>query len=82
MNTSLEIEFKTAINEEMYEVLIKKYHLKDKTFIQINHYFDTENKEIINQKNILRIRQKGDNYKITKKEPSPNGTIETHKINH
>ena len=78
MNTSLEIEFKTAINEETYEALIKKYHLKDKTFIQINHYFDTENKEIINQKNILRIRQKGDKYKITRKEPSPNGTIETH----
>ena len=78
MKTSLEIEFKTAINEEIYDNLIKKYNLKDKTFIQINHYFDTEKKEIINQKNILRIRQKGDQYKITRKEPSTNGTIETH----
>ena len=78
MKTSLEIEFKTEISEEIYENLISKYHLKDKTFVQINHYFDTENKDVINQKNILRIRQKGDQYKITKKEPSSNGTIETH----
>lgn len=78
MNTSLEIEFKTEISEEIYTALIDKYHLKDKIFIQINHYFDTENKDVINQKNILRIRQKGEHYKITKKEPSSNGTIETH----
>lgn len=78
MNTSLEIEFKTAINEEKYLEIIKKYKLFEKTYVQINHYFDTENKEIVNSKNILRIRQKKDNYKITRKEPSPNGTIETH----
>lgn len=78
MKTSLEIEFKTEISEEIYEKLLNKYLLKDKTFIQINHYFDTENKDVIGQKNILRIRQKGEQYKITKKEPSINGTIETH----
>ena len=78
MKQSLEIEFKTAINEETYENLMKKYELNDESFTQINHYFDTENEDIISMKNILRIRQKTDQFKITRKEPSPNGTIEHH----
>jgi uncharacterized protein YjbK len=78
MKQSLEIEFKTAITEDVYEKLMNKFDLLDKSFTQINHYFDTDNKDIISIKNILRIRQKNDQYKITRKEPSPNGTIEHH----
>ena len=77
MKQTLEIEFKTEINEETYEKLIEKYALKDKTYTQINHYFDTINNDVISRKNVLRIRQK-EQYKLTRKEPSPNGTIEHH----
>ena len=78
MKTSLEIEFKTAISEDIYNKLIKKFNLKDNIKTQINHYFDTPNKDIINAGLVLRIRQKGNYYKITSKTPSKDGTIEKH----
>lgn len=78
MKTCLEIEFKTAINEETYNKLIKKYNLENNIKTQINHYFDTSNKDVVNSGLVLRIRQKGNHYKITSKTPSKDGTIENH----
>ena len=42
MKTNLEIEFKTLIDEETYEKMLKKFDLENNVFEQINHYFDTE----------------------------------------
>lgn len=78
MKTTLEIEFKTKITEKKYQELIKMFDLEKDIFIQTNHYFDTENQDIVKSDFILRIRQKGENYKLTSKEHTDNGTIERH----
>lgn len=67
MKISLEREFKTGISETSYLNLIKEYQLEDKRFLQINYYFDTDNLDLLKNDITLRIRQKGNQYKITAK---------------
>jgi len=78
MKTTLEIEFKTKISEKKYLELIKMFDLEKDIFKQTNHYFDTKKQDIVKNDFILRIRQKGENYKLTSKEHTENGTIERH----
>lgn len=72
----LEIEYKTLIDKNTYEILLKKFELETKTFVQTNYYFDTKNHDLMNKKTVLRIRKK-DQYKLTKKEKSDEGNQET-----
>ena len=78
MYTSLEIEFKTEINKEEYEKLIKKYMLEDSISKQTNYYFDTKEHTLLNNKIILRIREKSYNIKLTSKTSQDIGTLEKH----
>lgn len=78
MKTNLEIEFKTAIDEKTYKKMINKFNLENSILKQTNHYFDTENEDLINQKIVLRIRQKDDQYKLTSKTHTPEGALERH----
>ena len=73
-----EIEFKTLITKEQYESLVEEFNLKDNIYCQINHYFDTPDFLLHDDKIVLRIRQKGDNYKLTKKTKSTVGNDESH----
>ena len=79
MIKNLEIEFKSAITEEKYLELLKKFNLENNIFKQINYYFDTDD-YILNQKQIvLRIRQKGESrFKVTLKSQSDEGAFENH----
>ena len=45
---------------------------------QTNYYFDTEDTLLMQEKTVLRIRQKGSNYKLTKKTRAEVGADETH----
>lgn len=78
MKTSTEIEFKTFISKEVYESLLEKYKQKDNILVQTNHYFDSKNEDLEKQKKVLRIRQKGSQYKLTKKSPGNGCNIENH----
>ena len=78
MNTNKEIEFKTFITKEQYDSLINEFGLDNNIFMQTNHYFDTEDTKLLNEKTVLRIRQKGSNYKLTKKTRANVGADETH----
>lgn len=78
MKQNLEIEFKSFLSEEKYNELLQKFHLEDKIFMQTNHYFDTSNLDLLNNKVVLRIRQKNDNYKLTSKVKHNEGDLETH----
>lgn len=78
MNENKEIEFKTFISKEKYEELIHEFDLENNIFSQTNFYFDTENLDLMNQQIVLRIRQKGNNYKLTKKIRADIGADETH----
>lgn len=78
MKQNLEIEFKTFITKEKYDELLKVFKLEDNVFVQTNHYFDTPNLDLNEQKIVLRIRQKQNNYKLTSKSHSDEGALETH----
>lgn len=78
MKTSTEIEFKTFITEEKYQEMLKELNQVDNILIQTNHYFETENDDFEKEKKVLRIRQKGDQYKLTKKSKGDGCNIENH----
>lgn len=80
MTTNKEIEFKTFITKEKYEELLNAFDLADNVFPQTNYYFDTENEDVIKNKSVLRIRQKGDKFKLTLKSHAEVGADETHII--
>lgn len=75
-----ELEFKTIITKEQYESLLKEFDLENNIFSQTNYYFDTEDTKLLNSHIVLRIRQKGENYKLTKKAEAEAevGADETH----
>lgn len=68
MNTNKELEFKTLISKEKYEELIQKFELENNVFVQTNYYFDTPDFKLKKMHTVLRIRQKGNSFKLTKKE--------------
>ena len=78
MTKNIEIEFKTFISEDVYNNLIKEFELENNIFSQTNYYFDTEDTILMQEKTVLRIRQKGSNYKLTKKTRAEVGADETH----
>lgn len=78
MYTSIEIEFKTAINEEQYLSLLQEFGLENKVNKQTNYYFDTFDQKLIKNNIILRIREKDYNVKLTSKTPTNEGTLERH----
>lgn len=78
MKHNLEIEFKSFITKEKYEELLQTFQLENNVFVQTNHYFDTSNLDLSDEKIVLRIRQKGTNYKLTSKSHSDQGAFETH----
>lgn len=73
-----EIEFKTFITEDEYNLLLKDFELENNIFAQTNFYFDTEDTKLMEEKTVLRIRQKGNNFKLTKKTRAEVGADETH----
>ena len=78
MYVNKEIEFKTLITKEQYDNLLLEFGLDNNVFAQTNHYFDTEDTKLISEQTVLRIRQKGNNFKITKKTRADVGADETH----
>ena len=76
MYVNKEIEFKTLITKEQYDNLLLEFGLDNNVFAQTNHYFDTEDTKLISEQTVLRIRQKGNNFKITKKTRADVGADE------
>ncbi len=83
MTKNIEIEFKTGLTEEKYRELLAKFKLENNIFKQVNHYFDTDDYTLNQQKIVLRIRQKSDtHYKVTLKSQSEQGAFESHVLLH
>lgn len=68
MHTNRELEFKTKITEEKYNELVKAFDLENNVYSQTNFYFDTPDFKLRDKQIVLRIRQKGHIFKLTKKE--------------
>lgn len=78
MITSTEIEFKTFLTKEKYEELLNKLSQEGNILKQTNYYFDDIKHTLELNKKVLRIRQKGEQYKLTKKSKGDVGNIENH----
>ena len=79
MTKNIEIEFKSAITEDVYESLLKKFDLENNIFKQTNYYFDTDDFQLNQKKVVLRIRRKKESfYKVTLKSQSEQGAFESH----
>lgn len=76
--TNFEIEFKSAISEEKYTELLNLFELENNVFKQTNYYFDTDDLELNSKHIVLRIRQKGDHFKVTLKKQNGQGAFENH----
>ena len=78
MSEHIEIEFKNILLQEEFEALKKTFRVKEEDFFrQVNYYFDTEAYSLKNSQSALRVRQKGDKYELTVKEPAGQGLLET-----
>jgi uncharacterized protein YjbK len=81
LSQNIEIEFKNMLNKEEYDKLICYFNIEAKDFFtQENHYFDTPDFALKHQKSALRIRQKGDQFEMTLKQPIEEGLLETNQI--
>lgn len=77
----LEIERKNLLTKDEYIRLINGLSLTDITpQKQINHYFETPDFQLKQTGSALRIREKGDQYVLTLKEPHGDGLLETHAV--
>lgn len=63
--TNHEYELKYMLGKAEYDKLRSTYDGPE--FIQINHYFDTEDLRLYGSKIVLRIREKGDGFELTLK---------------
>lgn len=79
MRLEKEIEFKTEINKQQYKTLMSKYNLENHIYKLTNYYFETADKSLIKDKEIIRIRVKNDNdYNLTLKKHQRDGALENH----
>ncbi|WP_456275851.1 CYTH domain-containing protein [Bacillus sp. AK128] len=79
MTQEIEIEFKNLVTKEEFDYLIKEFSIaKHQFIIQQNHYFDTDDFSLKNQKSALRIRFKKNSYTLTLKQTIEEGILETH----
>lgn len=78
MKQEIEIEFKNLLEKEEFYHLVEAFQLEENFISQTNHYFDTSSFLLKNNKSALRIREKGNTYTLTLKQPRAVGLLETH----
>lgn len=78
MSENVEIEFKNLLTKEEYQLLIVHFKISNSQIKkQINHYFDTPAFSLKKGNIALRVREKGNHYEMTLKQPAPIGLLET-----
>ncbi len=75
MTKELEIEFKNMLTKEEYSHLLSE--LNTAPISQTNHYFDTADFQLRDQKSALRLRSIGNRFECTLKTPAASGNYET-----
>jgi uncharacterized protein YjbK len=78
MSQNIEIEFKNLLSKEEFTNLIHHFKINPPMFQkQVNHYFDTPSFSLKACSSALRIREKGDKFELTLKQPARQGLLET-----
>ncbi|WP_079508118.1 CYTH domain-containing protein [Mesobacillus jeotgali] len=81
MSKNIEIEFKNMLTQEEFTFLSGYFNLGPEHFKeQVNHYFDTPSFSLKDKGSALRIREKGDIFEMTLKQPAKQGLLETNQI--
>lgn len=78
MTQEIEIEYKNLLTEKEFHKLLRYLPFPESGEIQTNFYFETADFSLRENKCALRIRKKNGVYRLTLKEPHPNGLLETH----
>lgn len=78
MAQEIEIEFKSMLTENEFNLLHRQLPFPKQPVVQTNYYFETEQFALKNHQSALRIREKNDCFTLTLKEPHPEGILETH----
>ncbi|MBT2570394.1 CYTH domain-containing protein [Planococcus sp. ISL-110] len=77
MTKELEIEFKNMLTKEEYRRLLEDFAaFHNGPVTQHNHYFDTADFQLKDQRSALRIRNKSGRFECTLKTPAPVGHYE------
>ena len=77
MKKELEIEFKTELTENEYNLILPLFN---DCYYQTNNYFDTINRDLLNQRIVCRIREKNNLYELTFKTKNKVGVNEYNQI--
>ena len=77
MKKELEIEFKTELTENEYNSILPLF---SSFYYQTNNYFDTLNRDLLDQKIVCRIREKNNQYELTFKTKNDIGVNEYNQI--
>lgn len=75
MSNAIEIEVKALVTKDEYERLVDRFD-EYPSFIQVNHYVDTESLLLRKEGLGLRIRERGGHYDMTLKAPLSQGLLE------
>lgn len=75
MTKELEIEFKNMLTKDEYSKLLAELNITPTS--QTNHYFDTADFQLRDQKAALRLRTVGSRFECTLKTPAVSGNYET-----
>lgn len=78
MTQEIEIEYKNLLTKEEFDRLLENLPFPEQSETQINYYFETKDFSLKQNGCALRIREKNGEYKLTLKEPHPQGLLETH----
>ncbi|MFC4403258.1 CYTH domain-containing protein [Gracilibacillus xinjiangensis] len=83
MSHEIEIEFKNLLTKQEFALFHDFFQsFSKKQITQINHYFETPSFSLKNKGAALRIREKGNDFTVTLKQPNPDGAglLETHQV--
>lgn len=80
MTQEIEIEFKNLLTKDEFNKLLANFPFPNEAKEQTNYYFETKEFSLQKNKSALRIREKNNEYKLTFKEPHPQGLLETNDI--
>lgn len=78
MAQEIEIEYKNLLTMEEFNRILTHLPFPEHGETQINYYFETKHFSLKENGCALRIREKKGQYKLTLKEPHPQGLLETH----
>lgn len=78
MTQEIEIEYKNLLTKKEFNYLLDSLPFPDESLKQTNFYFETKDFSLKENGSALRIREKDGHYRLTLKEPHPEGLLETH----